>query len=86
MNKNNHKYDTLKQFFSENFSSTTNKNDRLHTKDIIDIAYRNKFSFSDVKIAEVFKSMNIGEHRRGCTINRKIQSGYYYVVYIGKIE
>ena len=54
--KNHEKYEELKNFFLENFEVTTNKNDRLHTKDIIIIAYNNKFLFSDCKIAEVFKT------------------------------
>ena len=48
-------------------------NDRLHSKDIVNIALDNKFLFSDCKISELFKSMNIGEHRSKCIINRKIQ-------------
>ena len=80
------KYEELKNFLLENFEATTNKNDRLHTRDIINIAYNNKFSFSDCKIAEVFKSLNIGEHRSSCTIHRKVQTGYYYVIYKGGCE
>jgi len=81
--KKDEKYEELRQFFLKNFETTTNMKDRLHTRDIINIAQHNKFLFSDVKIAEVFKSTNIGEHRRSCTINYKIQSGYYYVIYKG---
>ncbi len=82
--KNAEKYEELRQFFLKNFEMTSNNKDRLHTIDIINIAQDNKFVFSDCKISEVFKSMNIGEHRRSCTINRKVQSGYYNVVYIPK--
>lgn len=81
--KNPEKYEELKNFLLENFEATTNKNDRLHTRDIINIAYNNKFLFSDCKIAEVFKTLNIGEHRSRCNINRKVQTGYYYVIYKG---
>lgn len=82
--KNNNKYDALRKFILENFETTTNINDRLHTRDIVNIVYDNKLlSYSDRKIAEVFKSLNIGEHRRSCTINRNIQSGYYYLIYKG---
>ncbi len=81
--KKNDKYDELRKFISENFETTTNIHDRLHTRDIINIAYNNKFKFCDVKIAEVFKSMNIGEHRSRCNINKKVQSGYYNVIYKG---
>ncbi len=79
--KNEAKYEALKKFFSENFSTTTDIQNRLHTKDIVTIAFENKFSFSDGKIAEVFKNMNLGEHRTKCNINKKIQSGYYYLIY-----
>ena len=81
--KKSEKYDELRKFISENFETTTNIKDRLHTRDIINIAYNNKFLFCDIKIAEVFKSMNIGEHRKQCNINKKVQTGYYYVIYKG---
>ena len=75
------KYEGLKQFISENFSTTTNINDRLHTKDIIDIFNKNKFLFCDTKMAGIFKSMNLGEHRARCNIKRTAKSGYYFLVF-----
>ena len=81
--KREEKYEGLRQFFLDNFETTTSIHDRLHTRDIINIAQDNKFLFSDGKIAEVFKSMNIGERRSKCNINKKIQSGYYNVIYKG---
>ncbi len=50
----------------------------------MNIAYNNKFLFSDCKIAEVFITLNLGEHRSKCNINRKVQSGYFYIIYKGK--
>ncbi len=79
--KKEEKYEELRQFFLKNFETTTKINDRLHTRDIINIAYNNKYLFSDCKIAEVFKAMNLGEHRSRFNINRKVQSGYYNVRY-----
>ena len=81
--KNDNKYEALRQFILENFETTTNIYDRLHSRDIVNIAYNNKFLFSDCKIAEVFKALNLGEHRSKCNINRKFQSGYYYIIYKG---
>ena len=81
--KKDDKYDALRKFILENFETTSNIHDRLHTRDIINIAYNNKFLFSDCKIAEVFKTMDLGEHRSKCNINKKIQTGYYYLIYIG---
>ena len=73
--RNDTKYDPLRKFILENFERTSNKNDRLHTRDIVNIVYDNKLlSFSDRKIAELFKTLNIGEHRRSCNINRNTQS------------
>jgi len=79
--KKDEKYEELRNFILENFETTTNIHDRLHTRDIINIAHDNKYLFSDCKIAEVFKSMKIGEHRSKCNINKNVQSGYYYVFY-----
>ena len=79
--KKDEKYDALRKFILENFETTSNINDRLHTRDIINIAYNNKFLFSDCKIAEVFKTMDLGEHRSKCNINKKIQTGYYFLIH-----
>ena len=82
--KKEEKYEELRQFFKKNFERTSNITDRVHTRDIVNIAYNNKFLFSDCKIAEVFKTMDLGEHRSKCNINKRIQTGYYYLIYIGK--
>ena len=82
--KKEEKYEELRQFFKKNFERTSNITDRLHTRDIVNIAYNNKFLFSDCKIAQVFKTMDLGEHRSKCNINKRIQTGYYYLIYIGK--
>jgi hypothetical protein len=79
---NNNKYDALRQFVLENFETTTNINDRLHTRDIVKIVHDNKLlSYSVCKIAKVFKSMNLGEHRSRCNIKRKVQTGYYFLIH-----
>jgi hypothetical protein len=78
----NEKYEILRNFFIENFETTSNISDRLHTRDIVNIVYDNKLlAYCDHKIAVVFKTMNLGEHRKQCNINRKVQSGYYFLRY-----
>ena len=77
------KYQRLREFIVENFEATTNKKDRLHTEDIMNILSNNKLLFSTSKTAQVFKSMNIGEHRTNCRINSKTKSGYYFIAYTG---
>ena len=81
--KREEKYEGLRQFFLDNFETTTSIHDRLHTRDIINVAMDNKFLFSDCKIAEVFKSLNIGQHRGKCNIHGKIQTGYYFIIHKG---
>ena len=73
---------SLKEFILKYFITTDNKNDRLHTQDIINILNENKFCFSNYKTAQIFKSMNVGEHKYFCIINKKRQAGYYYLKYI----
>ncbi len=83
----NEKYEILRKFFIENFETTSNINDRLHTRDIVNIVYDNKLlAYCDHKIAVVFKTMNLGEHRKQCNINRKVQSGYYNIIYKGNSQ
>ncbi len=77
------KYDDMKKFIRENFMQTTNKKDRLHTQDILDILSNKKFLFSTSNTAKVFKSMKLGEHTNNCYINSKSKAGYYYLVYTG---
>ena len=45
--KREKKYEELIKNLLENFSTTTNINDRLHTRDIVEIAHNNKFLFAD---------------------------------------
>ncbi len=47
---NNNKYDAWRKLILENFKTTTNINDRLHTLDIVNIVYDNKLLlYSDHK-------------------------------------
>ena len=78
------KYEAMRQFILDNFETTTNINDRLHTKDIIDILANNKFLFSTCKMAEVFKNTNLGTHRSKCNIKSNIKTGYYFLRYKGQ--
>ena len=78
------KYEPLKDFLFANFETTTNIKDRLHTQDIVDIVCDNEMKYSGHIIAQVFKSMDLGEHKKRCSINKKIHSGYYYIRYKGE--
>ncbi len=77
------KYQKLREFILENFEATNNHRDRLHTQDIMNILSNNKLLFSTGKTAQVFKSMNIGEHKTNCRINSKTKSGYYFLKFKG---
>ena len=78
------KYEAMREFIKENFMTTTDKRDRLHTETIINILNNNKYLFSTCKMAQVFKSMNIGKHANSITINHKEKAGYYNIIYRGK--
>ena len=78
------KYQRLREFISENFETTTNKKDRLHTEEIMNILFTKGLLYSTGKTAQVFKSMKIGEHRSNCRINSMAKAGYYYIAYKGK--
>ncbi len=80
------KYSELRKFIWENFEETTNKKDRMHTQDILDIFSHNKLLFSTSKSAQVFKSMKLGEHTSDCRINSKSKPGYYYLKYKGSAK
>ena len=79
--KNDEKYEELKKFFLENFETTKNIFDRLHTKNIMNIANRNGFLFADCKMAQAFKSLDIGEYKKTCNIFGEVKTGYYFIIY-----
>ncbi len=78
------KYKAMREFIKENFITTDKDKDRLHTETIINILSNNKHLFSTCKMAQVFKSMNIGKYRECCVINHKRKAGYYNIIYKGK--
>jgi hypothetical protein len=73
------RYDRMREFIKENFETTSNKWDRLHTEDVIDLLYRKGgFLYSTGKTAQVFKSMGIGEHKPKCLkISSQAKSNYF---------
>jgi hypothetical protein len=54
--KNSNKYDALRKFILENFGTTTNINDRLHTRDKVNKVYDDKV-YDDVVFKEMKKLM-----------------------------
>ncbi len=79
------RYEEMRGFILKNFETTSNKWDRLHTEDVIDLLYRKGgFLYSTGKTAQVFKSMNIGEYRSNCRINKKAKAGYIFLRYKGE--
>ncbi len=74
------RYEAMREFILKNFETTNNKWDRLHTEHIIDLLYRKGgFLYSTGKTAHIFKSMNIGEYRSQCSINKKKKAGYIFL-------
>ncbi len=73
----------MRRFIMENFETTSNKRDRLYTQDILDILGNNGFLFSTGRTAQVFKSMNIGDHKKNCVINYRAKAGHYCIRYNG---
>ena len=64
------KFNEMRIFILNNFETTTNKFDRLHTEDIIDLLYRKGgFLYDTSRTAKVFKSMGIGEYKSSCRIH-----------------
>ena len=79
------KYEGIKRFILENFETTENKWDRLHTQDIINIMSSNGFRYSTARTAQVIKSMGIGEYKpKVCSINGKTKAGYIYLKFKGE--
>jgi hypothetical protein len=75
------KYEAMRGFIKENFITTDNDKDRLHTETIINILRNNNFIYDPFVMAKVFKSVNIGKYREFCVINHKRRAGYYNIIY-----
>jgi hypothetical protein len=78
------KYMKIREFILENFETTNNMKDRLHTQDIIDILSEKDFSYSTCNMIRIFEDMEIGKHRSKNRINAETKAGYYYKRYKGK--
>ena len=78
------KYMKIRRFILENFETTRNIKDRLHTQDILDILSKKEFQYNNDDMAKIFKSLEIGKHRSSCVINSKNRAGYYFIRYKGE--
>ena len=79
----------MKEFITEHFITTDNKDDRLHTKDIIHILYNsnlNKFSIcGNYTLVKILKSLKIGQYKKDCVINSISKSGFWFIKYVDNI-
>ena len=84
------KYSAVKEFITNHFITTDNKDDRLHTKDILHILYNsnlNKFSIcGNYTLVKNLKSLKIGQYKNKCIINGISKSGFWFIKYVEDVK
>jgi len=80
------RYSALKEFITNHFITTDNKDDRLHTVYIFHMLYNlnlNKFSlFGTYTLVKILKSLKIGQYKSNCMINGISKTGFWFIKYV----
>ena len=75
---------TRQQFIKDNFITTDEKKDRLHTETICDILNKKGFKLNIIHMGRIFNEMQIGKYTNKCYIDKVKKGGFEYIKYIGK--
>jgi hypothetical protein len=73
---------TIEDFIIRNFRTTTDKKDRLHTKDIVDILYVNGYTVNVIECGRLISRMGIGKYNEKCNVDNIRKKGYDCIKYI----
>ena len=74
---------TRQQFIKDNFITTDEKKDRLHTETICDILNEKGFKLNIIHIGRIFNEMQVGKYTNKCYIDKVKRGGFEYIKYIG---
>jgi len=75
---------TREQFIKDNFITTDDKNDRLHTEFICDILNKKGFKLNKIHIGRLFNEMELGKYTNKCYIDKVRKGGFEYIKYKGE--
>ena len=75
---------TRQQFIKDNFITTDEKKDRLHTETICNILNKKGFKLNIIHMGRIFNEMQIGKYTNKCNIDKVKKGGFEYIKYIGK--
>ena len=75
---------TRDEFIKDNFITTDEKMERLHTETICNILNKKGFKLNIIHIGRIFNEMKIGKYTNKCYIDKVRKGGFEYIKYIGK--
>jgi len=75
---------SVEQFIIQNFQTTNNDKDRLHTDTITDILKLKGYSINIIETGKLINRIGLGKYNSKCNIDRVRKGGYDYIKYIGK--
>ena len=74
---------TIENFIMQNFRTTNDNKDRLHTDDITEILKHNNYKVDKISAGRLVNRMGIGKYNNKCNINNNRKGGYDFIKYIG---
>lgn len=74
---------TIEQFIIQNFKTTNDDKDRLHTSKIAEILTCQGYKIKDVEAGKLLNRIGIGKYNKNCNIDKFRKAGYDYIKYIG---
>ena len=75
---------TAETFILQNFITTNDNKDRLHTQDIADILNDKGYNLSLVEIGRIVNRTGLGKYHDKCYINKVKKGGFEFIKYIGE--
>jgi hypothetical protein len=72
---------TKEKFIRDNFITTDDKNDRLHTETICDILNKKGFKFNTIYVGRLLNQMEVGKYTNKCSIDKVRKGGFEYIKY-----
>jgi hypothetical protein len=77
---------TVEQYIIQNFKTTTNNKDRLHTECISCLLTEKGYNITTVEAGRLFNRIGLGKYNKNTNINGSRKAGYEGVKYMGDDE
>ena len=74
---------TVEQYIIQNFKTTTNNKDRLHTEYISCLLTEKGYNITTVEAGRLFNRIGLGKYNEKCNVNGNRKKGFDGIKYLG---